>query len=166
VRAPTFLGTLGAPLIIGPVGGGVLEAVRDVSNATIELNPIVRQGLRNAGVIFAKTTHTKGILSPRLRAKTYVQMELGVTPAQIGAPRPIRQTPRRLLYAGRLATSLLAIFLFVGLGVALQTLQKRGITRILVMNGIIGRMEPDRAGDRRRRARGTHLLPLMAASIP
>jgi glycosyltransferase involved in cell wall biosynthesis len=118
VRAPTFLGTLGAPLIIGPVGGGetspgklrdrfrlsrrVLEAVRDVSNATIELNPIVRQGLRNAGVIFATTADTKGILSPRLRAKTYVQMALGVTPAQIGAPRPIRQTPRRLLYAGRL----------------------------------------------------------------
>ena len=118
VRAPTFLGTLGAPLIIGPVGGGetspgklrdrfplrgrVLEGVRDLSNATIELNPIVRQGLRNAGVIFARTADTKNLLSPPLRAKTYVQMELGVTPAQIGAPRPIRKTPRKLLYAGRL----------------------------------------------------------------
>ena len=55
VRAPTFLGTLDAPLIIGPVGGGetspgmlrdrfslrgrVLETMRDLSNATIELNP-------------------------------------------------------------------------------------------------------------------------------
>jgi glycosyltransferase involved in cell wall biosynthesis len=118
VRAPTFLGTLGVPLIIGPVGGGetspgklrdrfslrgrVLEGVRDLSNATIELNPIVRQGLRNAGVIFARTADTKNLLSPPLRAKTYVQMELGVTPAQIGAPRPIRKMPRKLLYAGRL----------------------------------------------------------------
>lgn len=118
VRAPTFLGTLGAPLIIGPVGGGetsparlrdrfplrgrVLESVRDLSNATIELNPIVRQGLRKASVIFARTADTKNLLSPPLRAKTYVQMELGVTPAQIGAPRPVRQTPRKLLYAGRL----------------------------------------------------------------
>ena len=118
VRAPTFLGTLGVPLIIGPVGGGetspgklrdrfplrgrVLEGVRDLSNATIELNPIVRQGLRNAGVIFARTADTKNILSPPLRAKTYVQMELGVTPAQIGAPRPIRKMPRKLLSAGRL----------------------------------------------------------------
>ena len=118
VRAPTFLGTLGAPLIIGPVGGGetspaglrdrmplrgrVLESVRDLSNATIELNPIVRQGLRKAGVIFARTADTKNLLSPPLRAKTYVQMELGVMPTQIGAPRPVRQAPRKLLYAGRL----------------------------------------------------------------
>src|SRR5271156_3067619 len=74
VRAPTFLGALGVPLVIGPVGGGetspgklrdrfplrgrVLEGVRDFSNATIELNPIVRPGLRNAGVIFARTADT------------------------------------------------------------------------------------------------------------
>ena len=118
VRAPTFLGALGAPLIIGPVGGGetsprmlrdrfplrgrVLESMRDLSNATIELNPMVRLGLRNAGVIFARTADTKNLLSPSLQAKTYVQMELGVTQAQIGAPRPIRKTPRKLLYAGRL----------------------------------------------------------------
>jgi glycosyltransferase involved in cell wall biosynthesis len=118
VRAPTFLGTLGAPLIIGPVGGGetsparlrdrmplrgrVLEAVRDLSNATIELNPIVRQGLHKASVIFARTADTKNLLSPPLRAKTYVQMELGVAPAQIGAARSVRQAPRKLLYAGRL----------------------------------------------------------------
>ena len=118
VRAPTFLGALGAPLIIGPVGGGetspgklrdrfslrgrVLEGVRDLSNATIELNPIVRQGLRDAMVIFTRTADTRNLLSPSLRAKTYVQMELGVRPAQIGAPRPLRKTPRKLLYAGRL----------------------------------------------------------------
>jgi glycosyltransferase involved in cell wall biosynthesis len=118
VRAPTFLGALGAPLIIGPVGGGetspgklrdrfplrgrVLESVRDLSNATIELNPIVRLGLRKAGVIFARTADTRNLLSPPLRAKTYVQMELGVTPAQIGVPRRVRQIPRKLLYAGRL----------------------------------------------------------------
>src|SRR5574337_2121804 len=80
VRAPTFLGSLGAPLIIGPVGGGetspralrdrfpfrgrVLEAVRDLSNATIEFNPIVRRGLRRAGVIFARTADTRNLLSP------------------------------------------------------------------------------------------------------
>jgi glycosyltransferase involved in cell wall biosynthesis len=118
VRAPTFLGMLGAPLIIGPVGGGetspgklrdrfplrgrVLEGVRDLSNATIELNPIVRQGLRNARVIFARTIDTKNLFSPPLRAKTYVQMELGVMPAQISAPRPVQKKPRRLLCAARL----------------------------------------------------------------
>jgi glycosyltransferase involved in cell wall biosynthesis len=118
VRAPTFLGTLGPPLIIGPIGGGetsprelrdrfswrgrVLEHARDFSNATIEFNPIVRQGLRKASVIFARTPATRNLVGPRLRAKTYLGMEMGVTPAQIGTPRPIRQMPRRLLYAGRL----------------------------------------------------------------
>jgi glycosyltransferase involved in cell wall biosynthesis len=118
VRAPTFLGTLGAPLIIGPIGGGetspgmlrdrfslrgrVLEQLRDLSNATIEFNPLVRQGLRKASVIFARTPATRNLVSPTLRAKTYLAMEMGVTPAQIGSPRPIRQMPRRLLYAGRL----------------------------------------------------------------
>jgi glycosyltransferase involved in cell wall biosynthesis len=118
VRAPTFLGTLGVPLIIGPIGGGetspgklrdrfslrgrVLEQVRDFSNATIEFNPILRQGLRKASVIFARTPATRDLVSPTLRAKTYLGMEMGVTPAQIGTPRPTRQMPRRLLYAGRL----------------------------------------------------------------
>ena len=118
VRAPTFLGSIGIPLIIGPVGGGetspatlrdkfplqgrILEGVRDLSNATIEINAIVRRGLRNASVIFARTADTRNLLSPALRDKTLVQMELGVSQYQIGAPRAERQSPRRLLYAGRL----------------------------------------------------------------
>jgi hypothetical protein len=118
VRAPTFLGSLGAPLIIGPVGGGetspralrdrfpvkgrILEGLRDLSNATIELNPIVRQGLGDAAVIFARTADTRNLLSPALREKTLVMMELGVSKTQIGSPRAPRQSPRRLLYAGRL----------------------------------------------------------------
>ena len=103
VRAPTFLGSLGAPLIIGPVGGGetspralrdrfpvkgkILEGLRDLSNATIELNPIVRQGLGDATVIFARTADTRNLLSPALREKTLVMMELGVSKTQIGFPR-------------------------------------------------------------------------------
>jgi hypothetical protein len=118
VRAPTFLGSLGVPLIIGPVGGGetspmslrdrfplnrrLLEGLRDLSNATIEINPIVRQGLSDAAVIFAKTADTRNLLSPTLREKTHVLMELGVSKRQIGSPRAQRQSPPRLLYAGRL----------------------------------------------------------------
>jgi hypothetical protein len=118
VRAPTFLGSLGAPLIVGPVGGGessprslrdrlpikgrVLESLRDFSNATIELNPIVRRGLHDAAVIFAKTADTRDLLSPALREKTRVLMELGVQKKDIGSPRSQRQSPPRLLYAGRL----------------------------------------------------------------
>ena len=118
VRAPTFLGSLGVPLIIGPIGGGetspvslrdrfplncrLLERLRDLSNVMIEINPIVRQGLSDAAVIFAKTADTRNLLSPALREKTRVLMELGVSKRQIGSPRAQRQSPPRLLYAGRL----------------------------------------------------------------
>jgi glycosyltransferase involved in cell wall biosynthesis len=118
LRAPTFLGALGVPLIIGPIGGGetspkslrdrltlrgrLLERLRDFSNATIEINPIVRKGLHDAADIFAKTADTRNLLSPALREKTRVLVELGVSKSQIGSPRTQRQSTPRLLYAGRL----------------------------------------------------------------
>ncbi len=118
LRAPTFLGRLGAPLIIGPVGGGetspvslrdrmpakgrLLEWLRDLSNATIEVNPLVRRGLHDAAVIFARTADSRDVFSPAVRQKTRVMMEIGVAPQQIGTPRPPRAAPPRLLYAGRL----------------------------------------------------------------
>jgi glycosyltransferase involved in cell wall biosynthesis len=118
VRAPTFLGSLGPPLLVGPTGGGetspsllrdgfsfrgrVLETLRDLSNSTLSINPIVRGGLDDAAVIFAKTTDTRNLLSSHLREKTIVFGELGIRKAQIASPRVRRQTPPRLLYAGRL----------------------------------------------------------------
>jgi glycosyltransferase involved in cell wall biosynthesis len=118
VRAPTFLGSLGTSLIIGPIGGGetspmslrdrfplngkLLESLRDLSNATIHINPLIRRGLGDAAVIFARTTDTQNLLSPPLRDKTLVMMELGVSKRQIGSPRAQQQSPSRLLYAGRL----------------------------------------------------------------
>jgi glycosyltransferase involved in cell wall biosynthesis len=118
VRAPTFLGSLGPPLIIGPIGGGetspsslrdgfrfrgkILETLRDLSNSTISINPLVRNGLANAAVIFVKTSDTLNLLSRATRKKSAVFMELAVQPSQIGSSRMPRQTPTRLLYAGRL----------------------------------------------------------------
>jgi glycosyltransferase involved in cell wall biosynthesis len=118
VRAPTFFGSLGPPLIVGPIGGGetspfslrdgfnfrgrILETLRDLSNSTIFINPLVRRGLVDAAVIFAKTADTRNLLSGTLRKKTVVFCELGVRKAQIASPRMRRQTPPRLLYAGRL----------------------------------------------------------------
>jgi len=118
VRAPTFLGSLGPPLIVGPTGGGetspaslrdgfgfrgrVLETLRDLSNSTITINPIVRGGLDHAAVIFARTADTKNLLSSRQQERTIVFGELGIRKEQIAAPRVRRQTSPRLLYAGRL----------------------------------------------------------------
>lgn len=119
VRAPTFLGSLGPPLIVGPIGGGetspsclrdgfhfkgkILETLRDLSNSTIRINPIIRAGLFKATVIFAKTADTQNLLGGSMRKKTVVFTELGLRKVQIGPPRESRrQTPPRLLYAGRL----------------------------------------------------------------
>ncbi|HVX77209.1 MAG TPA: glycosyltransferase [Bradyrhizobium sp.] len=118
VRAPTFLGSLGPPLIVGPTGGGetspaslrdrfslrgrVLEALRDLSNSTLSINPVVRGGFDDAAVIFAKTSDTKDLLSSHLQDKTIVFGELGIRKEQIASPRIRRQTSPKLLYAGRL----------------------------------------------------------------
>jgi glycosyltransferase involved in cell wall biosynthesis len=118
IRSPTFLGALGVPLVLGPLGGGetsprllrdafpvrgkILEGIRTVSNTTIMMNPLVRRGMRDAAVIVARTTDTRNLLGPALRRKTLVHMGLSVSREQIGAPRTARRGPPRLLYAGRL----------------------------------------------------------------
>ena len=117
IRAPTFLGSLGAPLIIGPVGGGetspqslrdklgargrMLEWIRDISNATITLNPVMRKGFRDAAAIFVSTRDTQKLFKGSLHQKTVVFSQLGLTKLP-----PVQQRqwsrPPKFLYAGRL----------------------------------------------------------------
>jgi glycosyltransferase involved in cell wall biosynthesis len=118
VRAPTFLGSLGPPLVMGPMGGGetsplllrdgfhlkgkVTEMVRDLSNATITINPIVRGGLTRAAAIFLRTPDTRRLLTRAMQKKSITFVDLGLHSEQIGKPRSSRPTSLRLLYAGRL----------------------------------------------------------------
>jgi len=117
VRAPTFLGSLGVPLIVGPIGGGetsprllrdgmhfkarLAERLRDLSNATISFNPLLRRGLLDASAIFVRTPETKRLLSRAMQRKSIEFTELGLQ-----APWPAKPDrpagPPRLLYAGRL----------------------------------------------------------------
>jgi glycosyltransferase involved in cell wall biosynthesis len=118
VRAPTFLGGLGVPLIVGPIGGGetspatlrdtfslrgrITERIRDLSNATITHNPIVRGGLADADIIFVKTPETRDLLGPAFARQVEPFIELTLAAEQI---QPIRRPPPkspRLLFAGRL----------------------------------------------------------------
>jgi glycosyltransferase involved in cell wall biosynthesis len=117
VRAPTFLGLVGAPLIVGPLGGGetsprslrdglrlkakITEWVRDLSNSTITINPIVRPGLTSAAAIFTKTPDTARVLTGSMQRRAINFLEVGLESAK--PPRPIRPPgPPRLLFAGRL----------------------------------------------------------------
>jgi glycosyltransferase involved in cell wall biosynthesis len=118
IRAPTFLGKLAAPLIVGPIGGGetsptglrdkigtkgrILETIRDLSNATITINPVVRPGLARASAIFVSTADTQNLFSGTLRDKTMVFTQLGLpTLPDDRSPRS-PSGPPRFLYAGRL----------------------------------------------------------------
>jgi glycosyltransferase involved in cell wall biosynthesis len=117
IRAPTFLGALGSPLIIGPIGGGetspqslrddlgrrggVLEWIRDISNATISFNPVVRPGFRNAAVIFVSTSDTQRVFKGHLHDKTVVFSQLALSELPPLKPRG-RNHPPKFLYAGRL----------------------------------------------------------------
>lgn len=136
VRAPTFLGALAPPLIIGPIGGGetspsslrdgfglrgkIIETVRDLSNSTLRINPLVRAGLAQATVIFVTTSDTRNLLSRAMRKKTIVYTFLGIPKTQIRLPRVLRQTSPRLLYAGRL-------LYWKGVHIAIQALAKLSI---------------------------------------
>jgi glycosyltransferase involved in cell wall biosynthesis len=118
VRAPTFLGALGAPLIVGPIGGGesspaalrdtftlrsrIAERLRDLSNASITINPITRGGLAQAKVIFVKTPDTRRLFTKTMQRKSHTFLELTLQRSQLGAQRVPPPGPPRLLYAGRL----------------------------------------------------------------
>ena len=117
IRAPTFLGAIGAPLILGPVGGGgtspaslrdelglrgrITEFIRDVSNATITANPIVAYGFHTAGVIFVSTSDTQALFTGRLREKTVVFSQVCLSEMPQVPPRRWNDRPR-VLFAGRL----------------------------------------------------------------
>ena len=118
VRAPTFLGSLGPKLVLGPLGGGetsplalrrglrfrakVSESLRDLSNRWIIWNPIVRGGLTKAAVIFTRTPETRAMLPLDLQHWAMVFSELSLEATQIGRPHAEHSQPARLLYVGRL----------------------------------------------------------------
>jgi glycosyltransferase involved in cell wall biosynthesis len=118
IRAPTFLGALPAPLIIGPVGGGetsprslrdelgfrgrILEGIRDLSNSTITMNPMVRTGLTSASVIFVSTVETQNLFHGALRKKTVAFTQLGIPSLPSARLQRSQSRPPRFLYAGRL----------------------------------------------------------------
>jgi glycosyltransferase involved in cell wall biosynthesis len=94
IRQASFLGYLGIPFIIGPLGGGeyvpqqllktfpvrgrFCEAVRHIWNKLCCLDPIYRQMLDKADVIYCKTLQTRQALPGRYRAKSAVALEIGI----------------------------------------------------------------------------------------
>jgi glycosyltransferase involved in cell wall biosynthesis len=117
-RVPTFLGSLGPPLILGPIGGGetsplslrdklpvhgrILERIRDFANATVMINPWIRRELIEAAVIFTSTSDTRDLFPQSVQDKAFVFTQLWITNPPSLVPRTVRKGPARLLCAARL----------------------------------------------------------------
>ena len=118
IRAPSFLGGLGPPLIMGPIGGGetsppglrdligvrarALEFLRDLSNRTITINPIVRPALKQAAALFVATPETDRLFKGRLSAKTKVFSQLSLPHLPTPRCRGSRTGAPTFIFAGRL----------------------------------------------------------------
>jgi glycosyltransferase involved in cell wall biosynthesis len=121
-RHPTFMGRLGIPLVVGPVGGGertparlrasfplsgrARELLRDMANVACLWSPSVRRTYREAAVILCKTKETLAAVPKSARNKARVCLEVGTDAQEIS---PGRRSTRKqssdqfdVLYVGRM----------------------------------------------------------------
>ena len=150
-RHPSFMGRLGIPFIVGPLGGGesaplaarkyvsfagrVKDRVRDMVNRAARLDPWVRQMYAQASLILMKTPQSLQWLPQHYRDKAQCMLEIGVDgipPASIESlDFPKQHQVLHVLYVGR--------FLYwkgmdIGLR-ALAELREHGIPVRLTMIG-------------------------------
>ena len=120
-RFPTFLGRLGVPLVMGPLGGGevapmkfyaglplktrVREWVRAMSLHLARLDPLAMWGPRAASLVLCKTEETLRALPASLRARALIAPEIGSPEVDVSCRRPLSSDanrPFKLLYAGQI----------------------------------------------------------------
>jgi glycosyltransferase involved in cell wall biosynthesis len=122
VRAPSFMGTLGIPFVLGPIAGGerapwklrfgygfkgwLRDALRDLANATVRFNPLMLRTFARATTIYVTSRETLALLPRAHRKKAVVELAVGnedegdgvnVDPAEGQPP----DTTFRVLYVGQ-----------------------------------------------------------------
>jgi glycosyltransferase involved in cell wall biosynthesis len=116
-RHPSFMGRLGLPFVFGPVGGGetaphalrrtfplrgyVADALRDLANWLVRVDPLMASVYRGAAVTLCKTAETLQRIPGRYHDKCRVHLEVGTPGAAPQARRPAEQARFRVLYVGR-----------------------------------------------------------------
>lgn len=121
LRAPSFMGRLGLPFVLGPVSGGecvppllrkefsnsarLREAVRDAANRLVKADPTMREGFRCADRILVATAESRALVPRAFQEKCEVQLGIGLSREYLGwtgLRHKSRDGELRLLYAGRL----------------------------------------------------------------
>lgn len=120
-RQPSFMGLLGIPFIFGPGAGGerapvalrrgypfvgkVADALRDIVNWCVRLDPFMHLTFQTATRIYATSIQTQAIIPAIYHHKVLIQLAIGIDSNAIHSEhRPMEATrrPKQLLYVGRL----------------------------------------------------------------
>lgn len=134
IRVPSLMGRLGIPFVYGPVAGGDrppmalrasfpakarrYEALRDLANLWIRLDPMLRQTFHRATAILTSTPQTRQLVPRRYQGKATVQLSIGTPPVTTGHEARLRPPGElRLMFAGRLLS-------WKGLHLALRALSE------------------------------------------
>jgi glycosyltransferase involved in cell wall biosynthesis len=116
-RHPSFMGRLGIPFILGPVGGGertpfrlrmdygvkghLADAARDLANVVARWNPWLHETFDAADLILVKTPHTGMALPRQYHHKVRQVIEIGVSGAAASPPSAPHDRGIRFLFVGR-----------------------------------------------------------------
>lgn len=165
LRYPSWLGGLGVPFIVGPLGGAetapahlfaglpwkarLKEALRTLVLWSFWLDAPTRLAWSRADRLYCRTRDTLAFLPASLRAKAVVAHEVGVMDV-VPRSQPVqRQARTRLLFAGRLIP-------FKGLHLALPALRSALDQGVDVDLTIVGEGELDGFLRARAAALGLH----------
>lgn len=121
-RAPSFMGKLGIPFILGPVGGGerapwrlrrgyslrglISDAARDAANVMLHFTPFMINTFASAERIYVTSRETMRLMPRRFRNKVQIELAIGAEESasitrRILPPQTLQDAPFRVLYAGR-----------------------------------------------------------------
>lgn len=93
IRLPSFMGQLGIPFLLGPLGGSesapfaiqngyplrgrVVDGIRELLNMWVRFDPLMNNTFKTASVILLKTPDSKKSIPHKFHYKTKVQIEIG-----------------------------------------------------------------------------------------
>ncbi|HEY8593658.1 MAG TPA: glycosyltransferase family 4 protein [Devosiaceae bacterium] len=117
IRLPTFLGRLGIPMIVGPLGGGetapsalrkgysirgkLVDAARDLSNSLIRFDPLMHETFSSSSMIILRTRENLKCIPEYYRDRIHFEHDIGVDCQEIRSEPMLSDGPLRILYLGR-----------------------------------------------------------------